>query len=171
MNKPAGFWIRLLALIIDVVLFGLARMALDFVLNMLGIIREPSEAEQQLLQKIAQDGGGPAELFGASLRIMHETGTYISTGIFFVVATIAVILFISRKGGTPGKLALGLRIRMAGTDSNVPAWRVFIREIIGKSVLWPLTLGIGAYMIAFNKKKRGLHDMAAGTIVVKLSDE
>lgn len=171
MKQPAGFWIRLLALIIDVILFGIFRMAIGFVLTVLGVMREPTDAEQQMLQKIAQDGGGPAELFGASLRIFHETGTFVATGFFVVIMLAVTIFFISVKGGTPGKLALGLRIRMAGTDSNVPAWRVFIREVVGKSVLWPLTLGIGAYMIAFNKKKRGLHDIAAGTVVVKLADE
>mgnify|MGYP001072478089 CR=1 FL=1 len=171
MNQPAGFWIRFLALIIDVVLFGIVRMAVDFVLKVAGIIREPTEAEEQMLQKIAQEGGGPAELFGASLRILHETGTFVTSGVFFVLATIATILFISIKGGTPGKLALGLRIRLANTDKNAPLWRAFLREVVGKGFLWPLTLGIGAYMVAFNKKKRGLHDIAAGTVVVKLADE
>ncbi len=171
MNQPAGFWIRVLALIIDAILFGIFRMAIGFVLNVAGIMREPTDAEQQMLQKIAQEGGGPAELFGASMRIFHETGTFLATGFFLLLTMAATLYFISVKGGTPGKLALGLRIRMADTDKNPPAWRAFLREVVGKGFLWPLTLGIGAYMVAFNKKKRGLHDIAAGTVVVKVGDE
>lgn len=171
MNQPAGFWIRLLALIIDAILFGIFRMAIGFVLTVMGLMREPTDAEQQMLQKIAQDGGGPAELFGASLRIFHETGTFIGTGISVVLIIAVTLFFIAKKGGTPGKLALGLRIRMLNSENYPSLWRVFIREIIGKTFLWPMTLGIGAYMVAFHKKKRGLHDIAAGTIVVKLADE
>jgi uncharacterized RDD family membrane protein YckC len=167
MNQPAGFWIRLLALIIDAIF----RMALGFVFTMVGVMREPTEVEQQILQKIAQDGGGPAELFGASLKIAQETGTFIGSGVFIVLTTILTILFVAYKGGTPGKLALGLRVRMANTDAKPSVWRAFLREVIGKAFLWPLTLGIGAYMVAFNKRKRGLHDIAAGTIVVKAADE
>ena len=171
MNQPAGFWIRLLALVIDAILFGLFRMALGFVFTVAGVMREPTDAEQQLLQKIAQDGGGPAELLGASLRIAQETGTFIGSGVFIVLTTVLTVLFVAYKGGTPGKLALGLRVRLANADATPSVWRAFLREVIGKGFLWPLTLGIGAYMVAFNKKKRGLHDIAAGTIVVKTSDE
>lgn len=171
MNQPAGFWIRILALLIDVILFGIFRMVIGFLLTVTGVMRDPSEAEQLLLQKIAQDGGGPAEIFGASLRIFHETGTFVATGFFVVLTTAVTLFFICVKGGTPGKLALGLRIRLANADANPPLWRAFVREVVGKGFLWPLTLGIGAYMVAFNKKKRGLHDIAAGTVVVKLADE
>ena len=171
MNQPAGFWIRLLALIIDAILFGLFRMALGFIFTMVGVMREPTEVEEQILQKIAQDGGGPAELFGASLKIAQETGTFIGSGVFIVLTTIITVLFVAYKGGTPGKLALGLRVRMANADARPGVWRAFLREVIGKGFLWPLTLGIGASMVAFNKKKRGLHDIAAGTIVVKTADE
>jgi uncharacterized RDD family membrane protein YckC len=171
MNQPAGFWIRLLALIIDAILFGLFRMALGFIFTVIGVMREPTEVEQQILQKIAQDGGGPAELFGASLKIAQETGTFIGSGVFIVLTTILTVLFVAYKGGTPGKLALGLRVRMANADAKPSVWRAFLREVIGKGFLWPLTLGIGAFIVAFNKKKRGLHDVAAGTIVVKTADE
>ena len=44
--------------------------------------------------------------------------------------------------------------------------RAILRETVGKWIS-ALILGIGFIMVAFHKEKRGLHDLIAGTWVVK----
>lgn len=68
------------------------------------------------------------------------------------------------KGGTPGKLILGLRINNAkGQFIGIP---IAILRYIGK-IISGIILGIGYLMIAWDSKKQGLHDKIAKTFVVK----
>ncbi len=169
--RPAGFWIRLLALIIDGILFALFKGALNFILMAMGLIREATEAEKQLLEEMAKNGATPAEILGASLHMVVQSGAIVGTSVHLLLSIIIAVSFVALKGGTPGKLALGLKIQESSTGKIPSWWRAFIREVVGKYFLWPLTLGIGALMTGFTEKKRGLHDIAAGTVVIKLTDE
>jgi len=68
------------------------------------------------------------------------------------------------KGGTPGKLILGLKIRNEkGQYIGIP---IAILRYIGK-ILSGIILGIGYLMIAWDVKKQGLHDKIAKTFVVR----
>jgi uncharacterized RDD family membrane protein YckC len=73
-------------------------------------------------------------------------------------------LFISRLGATPGKLVLGLRV--VRPDGG----KVSLSRAIGRyfaKMLSAIILGIGYIMAAFDKEKRGLHDILADTRVIK----
>jgi len=66
--------------------------------------------------------------------------------------------------GTVGKKVLGLRV----TDMN--GHRIGFGKATGRyfgKILSGLILGVGFIMIAFSEQKQGLHDMLAGTLVVK----
>jgi len=66
--------------------------------------------------------------------------------------------------GTVGKKVLGLRV----TDIN--GHRIGFGKATGRyfgKILSGLILGVGFIMIAFSEQKQGLHDMLAGTLVVK----
>ncbi|MBY0517836.1 MAG: RDD family protein [Bacteriovoracaceae bacterium] len=169
--KPAGFWIRVLAAIIDVIIFALVKGAINFLLMFAGIVRDLSPQEEKLIQEMAQNGATPAEIIGATLRIYSESGMFITGGLFLVAGYVVTILFISLKGGTPGKLALGLQVRDVKSGKIPTIWSAFLREVVGKAFLFPLTLGIGLVITAFTEKKRGIHDYVSGTRVVKLDDE
>jgi uncharacterized RDD family membrane protein YckC len=68
-------------------------------------------------------------------------------------------------GLTLGKWATGLRIeRNDGAD--VGFGRAFLRHFIGYPLSFAL-LGLGFLMAAVSVHGRGLHDMIAGTIVVR----
>ena len=67
------------------------------------------------------------------------------------------------KGGTPGKLILGLRI--VNDKGNYIGIPMAILRYIGK-ILSAVILGIGYIMIAFTEKKQGLHDKIAKTYVI-----
>jgi uncharacterized RDD family membrane protein YckC len=74
------------------------------------------------------------------------------------------ILESSAKQGTLGKVVLGLKIvdydnqRISFTRATGRHFSKFISAII---------LMIGFIMVAFTAKKQGLHDMIAGTLVIK----
>jgi uncharacterized RDD family membrane protein YckC len=70
----------------------------------------------------------------------------------------------SKYQGTLGKIALGLRV----TDLN--GTRLTPLNAVGRNlgkILSSLILGIGFLMAAFTAKKQALHDILAGTLVVK----
>ncbi|MBI2916995.1 MAG: RDD family protein [Chloroflexi bacterium] len=69
------------------------------------------------------------------------------------------------RGQTPGKMLVGVRIVKAD-GSKLSAGRAVLRYI--GYALSSFTLGIGFLMIAFDKQKRGLHDIIAGTRVIKV---
>jgi uncharacterized RDD family membrane protein YckC len=70
----------------------------------------------------------------------------------------------SAKQATLGKMALGIRV--TDLDGN----RIGFGKATGRyfaKILSALILGIGFLMVAFTERKQGLHDMLAGTLVVK----
>ena len=71
----------------------------------------------------------------------------------------------SERGATVGKMALGLRV----VTSN--GQRLSFMNATGRyfaKIISAIILGIGYLMIAFTDRKRGLHDMIAGTLVIKV---
>lgn len=92
--------------------------------------------------------------------------TQISTLSYLINLCIVIFMIFldGVKGGTPGKLILGLRIvDEEGKFIGIP--NAFLRYI-GK-ILSGAILGIGYLMIVWDEKKQGLHDKLAKTFVVK----
>lgn len=130
-----GFWIRLVAYIIDGILLGIAA----------GVIG-------------AVTGGG---MYG---DLDHPN--YSGSGVSIVVAWLYFALMeSSERGATVGKMAVGLRVvtdqgqRLSFLHATGRYFAKFVSAII---------MGIGFLMVAFTDRKRGLHDMIAGTLVVKV---
>lgn len=67
------------------------------------------------------------------------------------------------EGATPGKMAMGLKVR--SLDGSPIDLGQGIMRMLGYWVSG-LILGIGFLVILFNEEKRGLHDYMANTIVV-----
>jgi len=73
------------------------------------------------------------------------------------------VYFLSTRGATPGKMALGLKVTRAdGTpiSAGLAAGRFFAR------ILSWLPLCIGFIIAGFDREKRSLHDHLCGTRVV-----
>jgi len=119
----AGFWIRLLANIIDAAILFIPNIIIGLV------VESPASI---LLQ--------------------------------FAVGIVYTIGFWTAEGATPGKMAMGLRITTVQGEP-VDFGKAVLRYI-GYFVSG-ITLGIGYLMIAFTREKRGLHDLMAGTVVIK----
>ena len=147
--RYAGFWIRLVAYIIDAMLIGI-------VADMVTI-----------------------PLFFHYIGFSFDYNSWLSSGtipagfwIYYLWSFLIVFLFgviyytfaIGKWGRTVGKMAV--KIKVVKTDgSRVSYWRAFGRGIA--FYLNQFTLGLSFLIIAFMSKKRGLHDYIADTVVIK----
>lgn len=83
----------------------------------------------------------------------------------FVLPLVLTIGFWVKWGATPGKMALNLQVIDAHTGRKIGVGKAILR-LVGY-VISALPLGLGLLWIAFDRKKRGWHDMIAGTVVLK----
>lgn len=93
-------------------------------------------------------------------------GTLFISGAFFLLFYMPLCAS-SRYRASIGKILFGLII-VHGNGKRLPFSRALIREL-GKYVSL-VTIGIGFAIIGFTKKKQGLHDLLADTIVIDRSD-
>jgi uncharacterized RDD family membrane protein YckC len=140
----AGFWIRVLASIIDSIIVGVVDSIIQFTAlrPMLGI----------------GDVSDPTSLFAAAGAV----GVLGLVGI--VVAACYEAIFVAQMGATPGKMALGMKV-VRSDGSRIDLGRSFGRHFA--KMLSAIILGIGYIMVAFDSEKRGLHDMICDTRVVR----
>ena len=106
-----------------------------------------------------------SRLFGGGARTAGNSS--LTVGVFLVLAVAVLDLGVlpGLTGLTIGKWATGLRIRRSnGTELGIG--RAFLRHFVGYP-LSALTLGLGFIIAALNARGRGLHDLIAGTIVVR----
>jgi uncharacterized RDD family membrane protein YckC len=142
----AGFWIRVLAAIIDGIIVAVIDGIVQFLL--LG----------QMMRTMVQQQATPTDALGMLS----------AAGVVWVVDTAIgacyEAFFISKLGATPGKMALSLKV-VRPNGGPVDLGRAFGRYF-GK-LLSAIILLIGYIMVAFDKEKRGLHDMICDTRVIK----
>jgi uncharacterized RDD family membrane protein YckC len=107
---------------------------------------------------LARMMGGGARSSGDATE---TTGILIALG----VAVLNFALLPAWRGQTIGKWATGLRI-VRSDGQLMGAGRSLIRHLIGYPISL-LTLGVGFLLAAFNGNGRALHDLIAGTVVVR----
>lgn len=136
----AGFWRRMAAYLLDILLLGIATAVIQ------ALVAPGTFAVDMDLVFLSSPSYWTALLISAGIEMAY-----------FTVAT-------GRWGRTFGKLLMGIKVvRVDG--SKVTYWRAFGR-FWGYSLCW-LTWGIGFIVIAFNGQKRGLHDLVCDTVVIK----
>ena len=138
-NRPGGFWIRLVAFIVDwIIVFALSAA----VASAVGI-------------SVADWWSESWTSDGFSLGAFDWISIAIDTAYFTA--------FVAAWSATIGKLMFGLEVvRKDGTKVGI--FRAFFRTLCYNISL--LILGIGFLMIAFRRDKRGLHDLICDTKVV-----
>lgn len=82
-----------------------------------------------------------------------------------VVAALDLVVLPAFTGRTVGKWATGLRVERRDGEP-LSFGRALLRHTVGYLASL-LTLGVGFLLVAFNREGRALHDMIAGTIVVR----
>lgn len=135
---PAGFWARFAAVVIDGLVVTVISLPISLGMGML------------------QDKAHPS----IKLMIVSNLVSMIISGCYFGY-------FYSKKGASPGKSVMGLRLVDYQTGTNVSFTTGFLRESVGKIVSF-LTLGIGFLMAAVRADKRALHDLITDTQVVRV---
>lgn len=98
---------------------------------------------------------------GAGDNLVESFGYLVVIGLF----VFNFILLAGTSGRTIGKWATGLCITTTdGYRAGFP--RLFVRHVIGYP-LTALTLGAGFLLSIFTRRGRSLHDLIAGTVVVR----
>lgn len=145
----AGFWLRLTAYAIDVLILCAATLVVMVPLAPLFFGTRPPQPPMP-----GQSLRPAAMMFVATVWALSIIGTWLYFALFESSAWQA----------TPGKRALGLFVTdMQGRQ--ISFGRATAR-FFGK-ILSSLVLLIGYVMIGFTEKKQGLHDMLADTLVLR----
>jgi uncharacterized RDD family membrane protein YckC len=95
--------------------------------------------------------------------VMSENGA-IALGIA-IDAAYTILMPAGRHRGTFGKYWLGLEIRALDGEAPIALGTSVLRYL--GEIASSLLLGIGYLMILFRADRRGLHDLIAGTVVVR----
>lgn len=143
--RKGGFWIRLLAYIVDDLVAGALIIAAIYL----------ARAAVRLGEAMA---GGPEGQADPLLIV-----AWVSLPV--IVSALYQTLFVGWRGQTPGKILFRLKIiRTNGVE--VGYGLAFVRWL-GR-ILSFLLFGMGFLMIALTKEKQGLHDQIAKTYVIRL---
>jgi len=150
----AGFWLRVVAHLIDGLLAGIGFAVLAMIgVAMVGVGH---------FKSFAQGANNPDDFFTPDV-----------IGIIFVLAMIAIVMVwlyyagmeSSVYQGTLGKMALGLIV------TDLEGRRITFGRASGryfsKLITGLIPLGIGYAMAGFTEKKQALHDMIAGCLVLR----
>jgi uncharacterized RDD family membrane protein YckC len=137
-----GFWIRLVAVLIDGIIVGLASAMVQAFL--IPSLLRPNPSIAQASASVALIG--LAYLLGTAIAASYEA------------------LFIYRMGATPGKLVMGLKVVRPG-GGRISLGRSFGRYFA--KLLSAAILSIGYIMAAFDQEKRALHDRIVDTRVIR----
>lgn len=143
----AGFWIRLIATIIDIIV----------TLPFFAIIIYLFGTSDYTTIKIDED------FYSYSAKGVTSTSNHIVDGISWVLAICYSVFFItSKKQATIGKRICNIYVvtENGGKLSKLRAIARFFASIISL-----LIFGLGFLMVAFTKEKTALHDLICGTRV------
>lgn len=139
-----GFWFRVIASIVDAIIVQVGSYFIVFPLAFtLGI----SMAGTSSLEEVQLVGEGLGVIIGILLQWLYFT-----------------VLESSSWQATPGKKIFGFKVtdmngqKIGFGKANARYWSKIISAFI---------LMIGFLMVAFTKRKQGLHDIIAGTLIVK----
>ena len=145
-KQPAGFSVRLVACLIDIIFLSV----LIFVLLIVAYaFAEASSESSHYLNPSSDDD--------ASLTVWLNIASYIVNTLYFAIG-------VAVWSTTIGKRIFRLYV-VRHDGSKVGFGRALARWLC--YFLSLLTLGIGFLIIAFRQDKRGLHDLICDTIVVK----
>jgi uncharacterized RDD family membrane protein YckC len=145
----AGFWLRVVALFIDGIIIDVVLgVPFFFLLAGSGIL------------SVIRSGGPPEDYLGQFFGVF----AVLEIGCFAAAWLYSALFESSSWQATPGKRALGLYVTdMAGQRISFgrASGRFFAKMISG------LTMMIGYLMAGFTERKQALHDLIAGTLVLR----
>jgi len=155
LDDYAGFWKRLAAYIVDALVLWIPNTILS---TMLGA----TKAAETYMQAKTAAGDDPQLVLQAMDAYVHALwpaliAQTLVTWLYFALCESSV------WQGTPGKLALGIRV------TDMDGQRLSFMRATGRyfaKIISYVTLGVGFLMVAWTQRKQGLHDLIAQTLVL-----
>jgi uncharacterized RDD family membrane protein YckC len=159
-----GFWMRLLAFFVDVLVLvvvllpamvavyggGYWGRAGRELAGLLASSGDPNADAARMLEILGRPDSAVAALFDIKVQL---------------ALLVATLLFWRFRGATPGKMLIRARIVRADTLEKPSAARLAGRFLAYTVSLVPACLGF--LWIAFDRRKQGWHDKLAGTVVIR----
>lgn len=145
MATYGGFWIRFVAYIIDAIIVGIAGAVVGGIFG--GILGATMAGSGGDVDGIAAVAGLLGNLIGIVINWLYYA-----------------IMESSSSQATVGKMVFGLVV----TDEQ--GYQISFGKATGRffaKILSTLILLFGFFMIGWTERKQGLHDMIAGTLVIK----
>lgn len=154
--KPANFWLRALAHLIDSIVLNLAAWCISLALFW------PVYKVLAFLAQRRGAGSVPSfdDYFNPWLTQIADAAIYV------VLAAVYFVWGQLKYGTTPGKWPFRIRVVDARTQAAMTGRQAWIR--FGGYAVSYLPLGCGYLMALFHPERRALHDLIAGTISVRL---
>ena len=147
--KYGGFWLRFVAYIIDLVIANI-------LCGPLLLLFLPSFAMKDI------DPMTPVPI-DVVVNLVVEA-LWASLIFVCLIATYEAVFTASKMMATPGKYLLGLVV-VDERGKQISFWRGISRH--AAKAVSALLLCIGFIMVAFDKRKQGLHDKMVNTLVIK----
>lgn len=135
--RYAGFWVRVVAFILDGIVIGVITGALGPLL------------------------GETAVSFENGVTTINYTTTALSG----LIGLLYWVGFWAWRGQTPGMIPFNMRILMADDGTKVDVVRALLRYV-GMIISFAI-LFLGIIWVGFDRRKQGWHDKIAGTVVVR----
>ncbi|MBW2940144.1 RDD family protein [Zhongshania aquimaris] len=145
----AGFWVRVLASVIDTFLFGLLILpiiALSF-----------GDAQWSSVE------GEGMHMSTMSFETLQVPGN-VNVVVNYILPAIVVLVFWIYKSATPGKMILKLAIVDAKTGGKPTLKQWLVRYVC--YYLSAMVLMLGFIWVGLDRRKQGWHDKIARTVVI-----
>ncbi len=151
----AGFWIRLVASLLDTVILA---VPIGILVYFLSDGQWMNFDQFQNAMQMAQYGNAEA------LQAMPQTD--MTWELLFEALMMLIIIVFWRRwaGATPGKRILGIEVVNFEDNGALTNKQMIIRYV--GYIISTLPFLIGFFMVLFRQDKRALHDLLAGTAVI-----
>lgn len=167
----AGFWFRVLAWGIDACIISVAGWVVGLLLSpslTVTLMNSGPGVGKYQISDLVRVSDIPAEY---SYQFIHPAwhGSGLYELVQFILPALYYILFeSSRLQATPGKMACRMRV------TDIHGSRITIGRAAGRyfgKFLSFILMGIGFLMVMWTARKQGLHDLLAGTCVIRRQEE
>lgn len=142
--EPGGFRRRTVALLIDGAIYNFLWSPISLPLNI----------ASEFIKKSPQYGS-----------LSNQIGLQVLSYLLYLVALFFFNgYFYNKKGGTPGKLLLGLKVVRRDTGAYLSYWQAFWRETLGRAISC-FTL-VGYFWALTSRDRLAFHDLIFKTQVL-----
>ena len=185
----AGWWWRVLAYVIDTIIIGVVSNIVSIPAQ-IQMQRDLAPVMERFNRAIEQNPSTPPDFwayFNDYLDVMQQHALWLVAPTV-ILTFIYWVIFLRWKGATPGKLMLGMRVRLRDRAGTLPWSSIIARMILQFGVAWTvfvlafLTGSVAVFVVSmlvsvimlldplwatWDSKRQTLHDKLAATNVVK----